>query len=445
MTTSADNISYVCPRCFGDKELARQVSALALEEERHKCSFCNGRNGANTRLVADIIDKVFRDNYSISSHLSDLDQYNKNGYEIPSGMDPLEAIGELTQCADENISQVLLEHLQSMECYDPQDGGERFYSDDYLYYQHSPEDGSYGRAWDNFKESIINEERFFSGCAKDLLFDIFNDIEHRKSLGGKPVVYCIGPQSELQTVFRARLANGINERKQIEKQPWTELGPPPEGKRQSGRMNPAGIPAFYGALDLDTCTSELRPPVGSTLVGAEFEMIRPICALDLSRFAGKPHVPSSLFHPDHHTTITHWAFLQTFRREVSRPILPDDEHLGYVPTQAIAEYVNRHHPITIDGEKRCIEAIIFPSAQHPKGKNIVFLGAAASVETPSKERLKGTSCGDMHLIDYLTPPPPKPALRVIPGTLTKMSVVGARYRTRKNAMSHISVLADLDP
>ena len=48
-------------------------------------------------------------------------------------------------------------------------------------------------------------------------------------------------------------------------------------------MNAAGVPVFYGALDRETCISELRPPVGCTVVSGEFRLNDEIRVLDFKR------------------------------------------------------------------------------------------------------------------------------------------------------------------
>ncbi|NOE32130.1 RES domain-containing protein [Ruegeria sp. HKCCD7318] len=68
--------------------------------------------------------------------------------------------------------------------------------------------------------------------------------------------------------------------------------------------------------------------------------------------------------------------------EISQPCLPDDEHLDYIPTQVVAEYLVKEHKFKFSGEEKSVEGIIFRSAQNPNGKNIVLFGEAATVELP---------------------------------------------------------------
>ncbi len=87
--------------------------------------------------------------------------------------------------------------------------------------------------------------------------------------------------------------------------------------------------------------------------------------------------------------------MQSFMHEISQPISPDDEHLDYIPTQAVGEFLQRHLRFHLKGKEHRIEAVIFRSAQHPAGKNIVLLGEAAVVEpSPVKQEDKLTGLGD---------------------------------------------------
>ena len=59
-------------------------------------------------------------------------------------------------------------------------------------------------------------------------------------------------------------------------------------------------------------------------------------------------------------------FLEKFSYEISRPILPEDENIDYIPTQAITEFISNHLEQKIDG-------IIYPSTQTDGlGKNVVI-------------------------------------------------------------------------
>jgi hypothetical protein len=103
-------------------------------------------------------------------------------------------------------------------------------------------------------------------------------------------------------------------------------------------MNPAGIPAFYGAFSEDVAVAEVRPPVGSLVAVAKFSVIRPVRLLDVS-FLPYAYHEESIFSAAYDRLRNKVGFLEKFHRRISRPVLPSDEVLAYLPTQAVAAYV----------------------------------------------------------------------------------------------------------
>ena len=151
--------------------------------------------------------------------------------------------------------------------------------------------------------------------------------------------------------------------------PYQELIAPPNHLAPTGRMNPAGISVFYGALDRDTCLSELRLPVGDVAVSGKFELLKPLTVMDLSVLSDV-YKELSLFDPDFEGKAGHLKFLRRFEEEVSRPIYPGDELLEYVPTQVLVEYLANYHDPNID-------ALIYSSTQTDgAGKNIAIFSHA---------------------------------------------------------------------
>lgn len=92
-------------------------------------------------------------------------------------------------------------------------------------------------------------------------------------------------------------------------------------------MNALGVSAFYGALDVATCRAEVRPPVGSHAVFAEFEILRSLRILDMDALA-RIAVHGSIFDPDYSTRLARAAFLRNFGNEIAQPVMPRDEAFG---------------------------------------------------------------------------------------------------------------------
>ena len=84
--------------------------------------------------------------------------------------------------------------------------------------------------------------------------------------------------------------------------------------------------------------------------------------------------------------------------EIARPVSPGTEHLEYLSTQAVAEFLNKRFQLSFAGKRRHIDAVIFKSAQRPEGKNIVLLGDAALVG-PAKGSAKAETAGTLEAVE----------------------------------------------
>jgi hypothetical protein len=164
-------------------------------------------------------------------------------------------------------------------------------------------------------------------------------------------------------------------------------------------MNASGVLAFYGAFDPATCVAELRPPVGSRVAWAAFEVARPLVLFDLTRFQGDPK-DRNVFSSYADDRMSQWLFMQRFMTEVSAPILPGDEVFEYIPTQVVAEYLVRHHNFGRGKATKFIDGLIYHSAQRAgEGpvpvdvRNVVLFGEAALVEGTISEKERTVASG----------------------------------------------------
>lgn len=139
-------------------------------------------------------------------------------------------------------------------------------------------------------------------------------------------------------------------------------------------MNPAGVPAFYGAFERKACVAELRPLVGGTVVSGEFRLVREVKVLDFGRFekANLGLMPS-FFDSKYHSKMGRRDFLKYLHDAITVPVLPGAEH-DYLTTQMIAEYLVTHCKPLIDG-------VIFKSVQESEGSNIVLFSHVACATT----------------------------------------------------------------
>jgi RES domain-containing protein len=146
-----------------------------------------------------------------------------------------------------------------------------------------------------------------------------------------------------------------------------QLGAPPLERARAGRMNPAGIPYLYVALDEATALAETvsSPPVEAVI--ATFKASRQLTVIDLTDLPPLPSVFDERRRMDREGLL----FLRAFVREISKPVTKDGaEHVDYVPSQVVCEYIAqvfrpRHRAGRIDG-------LLYPSAVRPGGKNLVL-------------------------------------------------------------------------
>jgi hypothetical protein len=183
---------------------------------------------------------------------------------------------------------------------------------------------------------------------------------------------------------------------------------------RAGRLNAAGVSIFYGAETAEVALAEVRPPVGSRVVLARFVLLRPVRLLDIDALRSLL-VEGSLFDPEHHGRLAHAAFLSSFSRRFTQPVMPDHEAYEYITTQAVADYLANEVEPVLDG-------ILYTSPQSSDaGKNVALFHRSSRVErvvTPGGTQTDvwfGHQTDDGYEIDYTVyeqvPAPAEPAPR----------------------------------
>lgn len=161
-----------------------------------------------------------------------------------------------------------------------------------------------------------------------------------------------------------------------------ELGAPPNTVAViSNRMSAAGIAAFYGAFKVETAIAEtcsaVTEPTSATV--GHFKTIRNLCVADFTKL---PEIPS-VFVPNSHLMRHSVLFLRDFLRDFTAPIEKDGrEHIEYVPTQIVAEYLRFIYRAP-DG--RPIDGIIYESSRNEGSKAcVLFIGPEGTCD-PGQE------------------------------------------------------------
>lgn len=229
--------------------------------------------------------------------------------------------------------------------------------------------------WGVFKKSILTKSRFFNFSAEGILAEIFSGIERNS-----PAIIEAGPGTHLPAIYRARVCETGKEVSEVLEAPELQLGARRPGNCPPGRMNPYGIPMFYGAKKAKTTLNEVRPPVGSSVVVGRFEFIRHLRLLDLGRMERLEAIAAhsgSVFDSEHKRRLERLAFLKTISHEFSSPVMPSQVLESYLPTQAVADFLAGREPLSLDG-------IIFSSSQSRGLEDNVVLFTEASRVQPSK-------------------------------------------------------------
>ena len=378
------HLQHVCHECIGDQFLASEVKVKYTSTQ---CAYCG-----ETRQAIALENLAERTHDVLQEHFELTPDYPNEVFEHMEAREGRwERRGELAKYIiaeiaglDEEVADDVTALLfdQHRGHWAVREGSEDLYSDDAMYEERGPNDVGFHNTWAELRREIRSRSRFFSTKSEEMLFFIFGDISAHTATDDKPVVREIGPGDPDASVWRARAALSAEELKAILKSPASELSSPPSRLAKPGRMNAQGIPVFYGAMDQRTCISEVRAPVGAHVVLGRFDLLRSVRLLDLDALSNV-YAGGSCFDPNYSEQEGRVEFFRYLVSEISRPVMPQDEALEYLPTQAVAEYLAHKVNQRMDG-------ILFLSSQTGgDGRNVVLFNHARGVEP--HDLPKGTS------------------------------------------------------
>ncbi len=393
-----DDISEeaICATCVGEAYLSAEIEENGQERE---CRYC-GESGAAFTLadMANCIEMAFEGHYSRTAQ--DPDGYEwamMNDKEIDyswerDGEQTVYAImnaAEIPEDAAEDIQLILADRHGDFEA--QKMGEETPFDSDAYYEEKMPGDSEWQESWRDFEREIKTWARFFSRTAADQLGALFDDIDKMVTKDGTPLIVAAGPSTPFTHFYRARVFQSDDKLQAALMRPDKELAAPPFQCATAGRMNAKGISTFYGATTSKIALAEVRPPVGSQVAVARFEVTRPLQLLDLNALKGV-HVTGSIFDPRYAPELGRMMFLRKLCDRMARPVMPDDEDLEYLPTQAVADYLATEGKVPLDG-------ILFPSVQAGgDGLNVVLFHKVSRSEEMDIPR--GTELSASNWEDY---------------------------------------------
>lgn len=388
---SEDEGLRICAECIGDSFLKAEIQSVGIEAP---CSYCEGEEKTvSVEEIANRIEEVLNDHFARTPDEppdnlpADLDfDWERDGDPI------LEIIQEIAMIEPEPADDVRAALEQKNHDPDPSNyyGEERPFDEDAHYRQRKPNAIESRDSWMLFEKNLKTKERYFSRSAEETLAYVFEGITEQQTEKGLPVIVEAGPGKMLSAIYRARVAQTTQKLVEVLEKPDLEVGPPPAKEGRAGRMNAHGISVFYGVTNEEIALAEVRPPVGSWVVTGGFEFLRTVRLLDVEALQSV-NTEGSFFDPAYTSRLERAGFLAWLSERITRPVVPDDEVLDYLPTQAVADFLATKVDPPLDG-------ILYRSVQSAKvGSNIVLFHKAARV--PPLEIPEGTTI-DVRLYDY---------------------------------------------
>ncbi|MER3352354.1 MAG: RES domain-containing protein [Hoeflea sp. D1-CHI-28] len=350
----------ICSSCIGEAYLSALVDK---NEPEQLCSYCGEEAPCLTlEELADAVETAFESHFERTSSQPNSYQYamlrdKESDYDWErEGQQTIYAIMDAANLSEEAAQDVqnILEY-RHFDFDEAAMGDECEFSSDAHYEEVMPGDSDWRERWDYFESLIKTEARFFSRTASGYLKELFEQIDTMRTADGAPLVVPAGPESAYTHLYRGRMFQSDEPLQGAIARPDRGLAAPPAWVAGAGRMNARGISVFYGATSPDIVLAEVRPPVGSKVALARFNIIRPLQLLDLSAL-DNVHEHGSIFDADYANRLGRMAFLRTLSNRMARPVMPEDQEMSYLPTQAIADFLATEGDVPLDG-------ILFPSVQ----------------------------------------------------------------------------------
>ena len=356
--------TFVCVECLNEDYLQSQFSGRGADE----CSYCSEtRPGVELEELAIYCENAIHSSFSYAVQPDSVIHFGRD----PIGSSLYEVLETVLGTEDSSLLADIETELR---------GRWSDWEDDDPYFENRLDASAQMTAdWRRMQQSLLFESRLVNPVVSEVLERVFGDIEQlHTAMERNSAIIVAGPGLLHSSFLRARSFENAAEMIHALKHPELRLGPTPKGLGSAGRMNAKGISVFYGATAAHTAVSEVRPPVGSYVVTAVFDLTRPLRLLNLSDLSSmRPNHSLSYFDPVRRGQAERCAFLQELKDQMLMPVMPNTADQDYLITQAIADFLACHPGLNLDG-------ILYPSVQTPKnsspGQNVVLFHKASRVE-----------------------------------------------------------------
>lgn len=347
---SSDKI--ICKSCIGDKYLRKIITDANNIDE---CDYC----GVTTNVLPleELMEHIMSGIFCEYEYAVDCLPYDsrEGGYQ-GNTWDTYDLIYDINEEMEIESDTILNDIIDMID-----DGIVWCERDPFTLRKH--EDDIY--TWNSFCDLLKKKVRFVfysSIVDTDVIYERYSrpsDILDRIGEGIKEL-NLISIIEKGTTIYRGRMHNK-NEIVDNAK----SLGSPPHEFAASNRMNPEGIPMFYGAFDKLTVIYEIFDATKNVATIGAFCNTRELSVIDLS-LINKIKIPS-LFDVKNYDNRMLIVFLRKFDYEITKRVEYGD-NLEYIPTQVVTEYFR--HVFRYNG--KAIDGIIYNSSAKQNNKCIVL-------------------------------------------------------------------------
>ena len=341
---------YICSSCVTEPYLA---SMIADQGELVSCDYCDNASGpaVEADTLLEQLVEGFRFEYGNPDDEGVAYDGREGGYQMPT-YTTWDLLDEFEVTENVKVQEAIAYAVENLWC-------ER------NPYEPTPHQAlTWG--WAGFREHVKHRTRF--------LF-LLPSRDDGRGWGDIP------PENMPDAIVAAVVDSGLARRLPVgtrfyrarvhdaTERPMTakDLGSPPPERAKTNRMTAAGIAGFYGASTPEGALAEVRGYMGPddyATLGA-FVTGRDMIVIDL---VDLPYVPS-LFDPARRHLRAAISFLRGFAKDVAEVAHPDDkEHLEYVPTQVVAEYLKHVY----EDPRGPVMGVLWRSSKDPKVTDCVL-------------------------------------------------------------------------
>ncbi|WP_426026054.1 RES family NAD+ phosphorylase [Brevundimonas sp. TSRC1-1] len=352
----------LCIACVDEPFLAGQ---MMKDGETAVCDYC-GKTEA-TETIAELADRfelLFEAHFERAAETSWDDQ---RGDEVAF---IIQDTGRIDEAPANDIQQVMADRHEDMEA--AQMGERTAYDSELSYVESDIDDRRFQEDWEALETDLKTRNRFFSDEVETVFGRLFADLHALKTRDGRPVIRAIGVGTDLPALYRARAFQSSAAFDEAIIDPERFVGTPAPRFARAGRMNPHGVPFFYGATTEQLALTEVRPPVGSRVITGRFELQATLQVLDVEALESVLE-RGSLFDPAFGDRLARAKFLGKLARRIRMPVLPDDELTDYLVTQVMAGYLASRISPSVHG-------VAYGSAQgEPEAFNVALFNGSSRV------------------------------------------------------------------